>query len=277
MTFAGFAKSLAREPLVHFLLAGGLIFALYEWSGAGRDAGSYRIAVSEEDIRGLAAEWAGTRQRPPSKAEMEGLIESRIREEILYREALRLGFDRDDVIVRRRMARKMDYLAEQQADADDPGDAVLQAYLETNAETYGSAAVTGFQQIYLGRDKVEGAPETLRGLNAGTIDPENLGQKISLPARIENADQGTIARQFGSAFAARLNDIETGAWTGPVQSGFGWHLVRIDRRAAGGEVKLADIRQRVLNDWRAGQVAGQKDNLYQELRGQYDVQVAPFQ
>ncbi|WP_164117570.1 peptidylprolyl isomerase [Sphingorhabdus sp. Alg239-R122] len=277
MTFAGFVKFLVREPLVHFLLAGGLVFALYGWSGAGRDAETYRITVSEEEIRTLAANWMGTRQRPPTKAEMKGLIESRIREEIFYREALRLGFDRDDVIVRRRMARKMEYLAEQQANTDDPGDAVLQTYLEVNPEVYGGNSVTSFQQIYMGRDAVEDAPETLRSLNAGTIDPGSLRQKISLPARVENADKDAIARQFGSAFATRLNDIETGAWTGPVESGFGWHLVRIDSRTADDTVRLTDIRQRVLNDWRAQKIAAQKTAVYRDLRRQYDVRVASFQ
>lgn len=277
MAGGGIAKAIVREPLVHFLIAGACIFAGYEWTGAGRDVGDYSIEIGEGEIRQLALTWAGTRQRPPTKAEMDGLLEDRIREEILYREALRLGLDRDDMIVRRRMAAKMDYLAEQEAEADPPSDAELQAYFDDNSAKYGSGPVYDFEQIYLGRDPGSDISGLAQKLNSGAVRPEEVAVRLSLPRSFDGVGSNEIARRFGSDFAQAMIGAEQASWTGPIASGYGLHMVRIAAREQGKLPELKNIRQQVFNDWRAERIAERRAEIYSDLRRQYHVEIAPFQ
>jgi hypothetical protein len=143
-------KSFLREPLVHFLLLGALLFALNAWlRPAAAPAGNVEIVVSEARVRNLAQNFRRTWQRPPTRQELEGLVESHVREEVFYREALALGLDRDDAIIRRRLQQKMEFVSEEASALARPSDAELQQYLETHPGDFVVEPRVTFAHVYL--------------------------------------------------------------------------------------------------------------------------------
>jgi peptidyl-prolyl cis-trans isomerase C len=264
-----------REPLVHFLALGAALFAFSMWRGEPVDPASRTIRIDEATVRGLAESFAQTWNRPPTAAEIDGLIRDHVKEEVYYREALRLGLEADDPIIRRRLRSKMEYLAASQAESAVPGDAVLQAWLDRNAARYAIGARVSFDQIYLAN--AAASPPRLLALRARlgrTADWRTLGDPISLPRSMENAGQEEIARTFGDGFGTAVIAASPGAWTGPVASGFGAHLVRVRSSQPGRAPTLAEVRQRVENDWRAATVKQREAQAYQALLDAYDISIA---
>jgi hypothetical protein len=258
-----------REPLVHFLIGGALVFAFFTLRGEAVDPDSRSITVTVDTAEQLAARFEQTMQRAPTPAEMDGIIRDYIREEVYYREAIRLGMDADDSVIRRRLRSKMEYLARAEAEATKPDDATLQAWLDKNVARYAADTRTSFDQVFLGDG--DGAA-ALRALKAGA-DWQGLGKPISLPKSLEAADKAEIARVFGEAFAAALAKQRQGDWSGPVRSGFGQHLVRVRKMEVPQPPTLADIRQRVENDWRAATAASREAKAYQALLDGYSITI----
>jgi peptidyl-prolyl cis-trans isomerase C len=258
-----------REPLVHFLLAGLAVFLFFQFRVEAVDPGSRRIVVDVATAEQLAARFEQTMQRTPSGKEMEGIIRDHIREEIYYREALRLGLDDEDEVIRRRLRSKMEYLARAEAEAAVPNEETLQSWLNRNAARYATDALYSFDQIYLG-DRSAG--QVLGAMQKG-IDWHDLGQAISLPKSMEKATTADISRTFGDGFAAALVGQKQNSWVGPIASGFGQHLVLIRALSVPKPPKLADIRQRVENDWRAQTAATREAKAYQALLDGYDIQI----
>jgi len=266
-----------REPLLHFLALGAGLFALFALVG-GEEPGSRRIVVGSGTLENLAATFARTWQRPPTRAELEGLVADHVREEILYREAVALGLDADDVIVRRRMRQKMELLAESFGEAAEPGEADLEAWLREHADRYRSEPRLGFRQVYLSRDRrgadVESdAARLLEALRSGGAagDPEALGDPITLPGDLRDAPLSEVARQFGESFAAGIAELPPGEWTGPVESGYGVHLVRVEDRVEGRQPALGEVREAVLRDWQSARVEDARESYYRSLREGYSV------
>lgn len=273
----GLAQAL-REPLFHFLIAGGVIFALFSWSGNSVDASSRRIIVDEEQVQRLATLWSQTWRRPPTGAELDGLIRDYIKEEVYYREAKRLGLDEDDIIVRRRLRSKMEFLAMSEAENMVPSDALLQAWLDKYPARYATDPVVSFDSVYIASDGTDDvarnrALDMLAQLKQGS-DPATLGDAISLPRSMDAASQDSIRQQFGDDFAAAILSLPMGQWSGPIQSGFGLHLVRIRHIDASRKPALTDVRQRLENDWRAATKEQRENSAYQKLLDGYDIEIA---
>jgi hypothetical protein len=275
-------RSLAREPLVHFLLLGTVLFALDAWlRPAATATASAEIVVSEARIRNLAQTFRRTWQRPPTREELDGLVESYVREEVLYREALVLGLDRDDAIVRRRMQQKMEFVAEEAAALVKPTDADLDAYLAGNADAFRTEARATFAQVYLDPGKHPGTLEAdaqrlLATLNLAGASPDlgKVGDSLMLldPA-YENATQAEIERLFGAEFARALVKQPVGKWVGPIASGYGVHLVRLEALAPGGMPTLADVRPLVEREWANAKRQELQQAFYDRLRAKYAVRV----
>ena len=260
-----------REPLVHFLAAGAALFALFAWMGEDVDPASRTITVTQEDRARLALQWERTFARPPTDGELDALTEQFVREEVLYREALRLGLDRDDAVVRKRMATKMDFLATSAAETAQPGDAVLQKWLEDHPTRFASDARFTFDQLYFAERPA--ADAALKRLAAGA-GGEAAGESISLPATASDMPRTNVSSHFGEQFAASLDTLAPGqSWQGPVLSGFGWHLVRVTGRHASRVPKLSEVRQQVENDWRAATAKARRDEGYAILRDAYEVEI----
>jgi len=272
----GLPGRLLREPLVHFLALGAALFALF--AAVGRDEGGAdrRIVVAAGAVEHLAAVFERTWQRPPTPVELEGLVADHVREEILYREAVALGLDRDDVIVRRRMRQKLELLAEGLGRSVEPSDEELAAFLAAHAERYRVEPRVAFQQLYLSRDRRgpaagADAARLLARLRAG--DPAALGDPLPLPATLRDAPLSEVGRQFGARFAERLATLPIGEWSGPVESGYGPHLVRVEARSEGRVPALAEVREAVARDWQGARAEAAAEELYRTLRSRYQVVV----
>lgn len=267
---------LLNEPLVHFLGGALLVFAFFWATGSNRDPADYEITISQTDIERLKAGWVQNFRRAPTQTELDGLIDQEIREEIYYREALRLGLDRNDPVIRRRLYTKMRFLDNEEVETE-PTDTVLQKWLDEHSEKYALSSLYDLEQIYLGQqDLLDEAriAQLVGDLNQGTIQPDEVAQPISLPTQLRKVETAAISRQFGEKFASSLTSIETDKWQGSVPSGFGLHLVKITARIPGKTASLDDVRQRVTNDWRAAQTAAQEKESLSKYLTQYDVTVA---
>ncbi len=265
---SAYARQVLKEPLFHFLIAGLMIFLLF--SGGSADPESRKIIVNEAQVARLAAQWQQTWQRPPNLAELDGLIRDHIREEVYYREALRLGLDRDDAIIRKRLRAKMEFLGTSAVELATPDDAVLQDWLDQNGARYAKDAVISFDQIYL--RSAGAAPTILARLKAGARW-ERLGDAISLPKAMEETQRSEIERQFGMQFASALGAQPVSVWSGPVESGFGTHLVRVRAVKATQTPALSEVRQRVENDWRSATKNDRETRAYQALLDGYDIRI----
>lgn len=262
-------KQSLREPLVHFLAAGSALFLLMGQFG-DEETLDRSITINEAEVARLASQWEQTWRRPPTQQQLDSLIRDYIKEEIYFREAMRLGLDADDPVIRRRLRAKMEFLATAQIQNMEPTDAALQTFYTKNTIRYAEKPAYSFDQQFLGEDE-DIAKASVLALKAGK---PVQAQSLSVSASMENAASDSIAREFGDGFADSLRTLPQERWSGPVQSGFGWHAVRVREVLASGTPPLSDIRQRVSNDWRAETQAKREAAAYQALLDGYDIRIA---
>jgi hypothetical protein len=269
-----------REPLLHFLVLGGTVFALYAYRTGGEQVASPRdrIVVSEGRIQQMAEIFNRTWQRPPAPQELRGLIEAYVKEEIYYREALKLGLDRDDTLIRRRMQQKMEFLTEPADDALKATDADLQAFLDTNRTEFKVEPRLAFQQIFIkpngAEEPTDARIEKVLGEARGAAldaDVSGLGDAILLPHAMRLAAASVIDRDFGEGFSERLALLPRNAWSGPVKSPFGLHLVRITEFRDGYDPPLEAVRQTVEIKWRTAKRTTFRQMEYQRLSDKYEI------
>jgi len=270
------AKRLLREPLLHFALLGAALFGAYRLvAPKGSDAAA--VVVSSGQIVAMAEQFRGTWQRPPTREELQQLIDARVRDEVLYREGVALGLDRDDPVVRNRVKQRVELLTEEALTAE-PTDAELQAYMDAHREKFERPGAVSFEQIYFDparhgaaiEAEARRAREVLQG--GGTI----RGDATMLPPRMDEALPIDVQTAFGAAFAEAVRGLAVGAWSAPVKSAFGCHLVRVTRRTKARSPTLAEARDAVLREWSRARTAEAKEQLYESLRARYTVVVAPI-
>ncbi len=258
-----------REPLAHFLAAGSVLFLLMSQFGSS-DSLDRSITINEEEVARLASQWEQTWQRPPSAQQLDSLIRDYIKEEVYVREAMRLGLDVDDPIIRRRLRAKMEFLATAEIQNMEPTDAELQRYYDTKKSLYAAKHAFSFDQQFLGEDE-NVAQDSMRAMLQGKTPPS---QALSVPQSMESAEWDSVSRQFGDDFANNLRNAPQGKWSGPVRSGFGWHAVRVRNVVAAGTPALSAVRRRVSNDWRAETQSKREAAAYQALLDGYDIRIA---
>ena len=271
---------LLREPLVHFLVLGVGLFLLFGIVGDSDDAQSGRIVISTARVAQLTEIFTRTWQRPPTEQELEGLIEGHIREEVYYREALAMGLDRDDTIVRRRLRQKLEFFTDDLMAAIDPTQEQLEAYLSGHPDTFRVPVQLSFRQIYFNLDRrgeqaKEDAETLLARLNGASLemDTTGFGDSLMLPDEYGRVSEVEVARAFGEDFAAALFELPAGRWSGPVESGFGLHLVLIRERQPGSLPALADVHQAVEREWRNARREEATEAFYRGLRERYVISV----
>ncbi len=271
-------KRLLREPLLHFLILGAGIFVLFSTVGDVQDEKSDRIVVSAAKIENMAKLWKRTWQRPPTQQELEGLIEDHIKEEVLYREALALGLNQDDTIIRRRLRQKMEFLVEDVAAVAKPTEAELQVFLEKNPTMFRVQGRVSFSHIFLDQDRRgEAAHRDAESLrirlvgSTGRVDPAALGDPFLRPHDFKALPENEVVKLFGREFAARLLELKPGQWTGPVESGYGVHLVHVRERTEGRLPELADVRAAVRREWLAARRREANAAFLRRLRDKYTV------
>ena len=276
-------RRLLREPLVHFLAAGLVLFGLSALLGESFGAGDdrRRIEVSAGRVRQLRDTWTRQRGAPPTRAQLDGLIEDFIREEVLYREAIASGLDQGDAIVRRRLAQKVEFLAQSVASTVEPTDAELQAFFEANSERYVAPEQVGFEHVYFSRERRgPGAEEAARGALAlltgggpAAAEAAALGDRFMLQRAYPPQTRDQIRDLFGPRFAARVFELPPDVWTGPVESSYGAHLVRVRRRVPSRLPALAEVRGAVTRDLDEQRLRSAADEYYARLRARFEIEV----
>lgn len=275
-------KKLLREPLVHFLLLGTALFAAdgVLVKRAATEPG--KIVVSQVRIDHLTQGFARTWLRAPTAEELEGLIRDYIREEVYYREAMAMGLDRDDTIIRRRLQQKLEFLSENVTDLTQPTDEELRAFLQNHPDRFRSQRRFSFHQVYLSlerhRDSLAGdAAELLRQLKRSgkSFDILTLGDPSLLEPRFANVEATEVAKQFGEKFASALNDLPLGEWQGPVESSYGIHLVFVDERTERRSPALEDVREAVRRELLNVRRLEANKKFYDGLRKRYTVSIEP--
>jgi PPIC-type PPIASE domain len=267
-----------REPILHFLLIGGLLFWVY-----GRvtpmDNGGGRIVVTQAMVDELAQQHQARWMRPATEQELANLVDAHVRDEVLYREGLTLGLDRDDPVIKRRVRQKLDVMFEEQLAAAAPSDAELSAHLARHAVRFTRPASLSFEQIFFdGSAKepaVERAVAAAQGALACGVDAQALGQPTLLPRSVDQQPADRIKRDFGAVFTASLNQLPVGVWSGPVASGLGAHLVRVSARTPAVLPPLDEVRQQVTRDWENERRDRSREHSYRKLRERYDVVIEP--
>jgi len=275
-------RKLIREPLFHFLLLGAMIFLLAGRVRSGSVGSGDKIVVTQSQIESMVVGFSRTWMRPPSQEELQGLVDDFVREEVLYREAKAMGLDQDDIIVRRRMRQKFEFLAEDQAArTGPPTDQELESYLRQHADKYSEEPNFSFDHIFFSREMrgasadAEANAMLARLSGKGTIDIAKLGDAFLLPSRFEKTSAGETARLFGEKFAEDLTKAPLGTWAGPIESSYGIHLVRVNARIPEGAPPMAKVREAVLRDLLSDRRKQELDTQYEKLRARYMVVVEP--
>lgn len=267
----------SREPLVHFLGLGVAIFGLQAWVVGGPGETDRRIEITRAEVEGLAEMWSRSRGRPPTAEELRGLAADRVREEVLAREAVALGLDRDDVVVRRRLAQKMEFLLEEVASLE-PSEEALRAFFEERADRYAVPGRVSFRHVYFSPERHEDAETSARraleALRRGEAeDAGPWGDPLPLEPGFRDLSESDVASLFGDGFARTLGTLDPGRWEGPVRSGYGLHLVRVDARRPARAARLEEVRERVLRDWRHARREELERAAFARLRERYEVSV----
>jgi len=265
-------KGFLRDRLMWFMVAGLLIF----WVDAAIRKGAEReIIISLPLVEKLATQWEAQTKRPPTPSELDMLIEGHIREEILMREAVAMGMDEDDVIIRRRLAQKMEFLIGEGISAEKPTEETLRAYFGENSEVFVQASRVSFRHIFLGASPDNGEP-ILTQLDGVDADWRALGQPFMLQREYIERTRGDVGETFGVSFMNYLfdsQDIEI--WGQPVRSAYGWHLVYIVDRVAEKPLSFEAAADRVARAWIAEKESVAREKAWRDLRAKYAVSLAP--
>ena len=272
-----------REPLTRFFAAGAALFVVYALAGSRAPTDGRRILIDQYELEALAALWQAQWRRPPTRDELTRLVVDRVREEVLYREALALGLDENDVLVRRRLAEKLEMALNDVAATAEPGDDELRRYFESHADRYVEPAGLTLTHRFFSRDRRGDSADAdaraaLEALAAGgAVDDDSFHAAKTLTLE----DAGRMEQIFGTAFRDAVVEHagrprSRHAWFGPVPSAYGAHLVRVDAYREGRRQTLDEVRETVLDDWRRDHVAARESERYAEMRARYEVDVAPF-
>jgi peptidyl-prolyl cis-trans isomerase C len=270
-----------REPLLQFLVIGLALFAGYSVGNRNADQRGQpgHIELTADDLRQMSIAWLAQGRPPLTEEEMQALVDARVREEILYREALALGLDKDDAIVRRRMAQKMEFLFEDVAALREPTAEELRTWFQDNAERFTRPARATFRHLYFSPDR--------RGANARADSARALakiaGKPMDAPEATALADPfmfqdyypdrtpEDVRKLFGPGFARALFAIAPGAWAGPIESGYGWHVVWVDAMTPARVPAFEEVGRDVKTAWLEDRRADMREKTFEAMRARYTV------
>jgi len=284
MLRSSFLSTLKRwlgEPLLHFLLIGIALFAVYAYLHRGRGGveSSRQIVLTLDELRQMDMYFESQWHRAPTPAEFQALVEDKVREEVLYREGIAMGLDKDDTIVKRRMAQKMQFLAEDVAAAHEPSTAELKAWFDKNKDKFALPGRYSFRHLYFSPDKrsanaQEDAAKVLAKI-ASQPEDSKLAASLADPFMFQNyygdRTPEAIAKEFGPPFAMTLEKLKPGSWQGPVESGYGWHLVFVDTVIPGRIPAFEEAEPDVKTAWLGEQKAQAWKKAYDVMRAKYIV------
>lgn len=270
-----FLRRVAREPLAHFLVVGALLFG-----GLSIVKATQRptVTLDAQDLNQLATYWEVQMQRPPNKVELAGIIRDRIDEELLAHEALRLGLDKGDMIIRRRLAQKVAFATDDTAEVAEPTDKALREYYAKTSDRYAAPARVAFQQVFFSGDRPHGGAQKAaaqaigRAEEGGREDP--TGDPFLFPLAYDDVSIADLLRDYGPAFVKTLETAPVGSWQGPVLSPYGWHIVKVTTRHQAASVAFEAVRDQVREAYLTERRAEANAAFLRTLRKRYRVVVA---
>jgi peptidyl-prolyl cis-trans isomerase C len=274
-------KRWLREPLLHFLLIGIAVFSVYAYIHRGRGGveSSRQIVLSLDELRQMDMYFESQWHRKPTPEELQDIVEDKVREEVLFREALAMGLDKDDTIVKRRMAQKMQFLAEDVAAAHEPSPAELKTWFEKNSNKFALPSRISFRHLYFSPDKRgknarENATKVLAKI-AGQPEDSKLAISLADPFMFQDyyGDRApeALAKEFGPPFAVAVERLKPSSWQGPIESGYGWHLVFVDTVIPGRIPAFEELEPDVKTAWLGEQKQQAWQKAYQKMRAKYAV------
>jgi hypothetical protein len=271
-----------REPLLHFLILGAVLFLLFHFVKGGFATRQNEIVISSGTVRTISEGFQRVWKRPPTQQELDSLIQDYIKEEIYYREAMTMGLDRDDTIIRRRLRQKMEFLADGMGYIKEPTEKDLQLYLQKHPEKFRVESRYTFSHVYLNPEQHQNslpqdATQLLTKLNnaGNSVDASQYGDRFMLGYYFSNQSESNVARTFGDQFGKQLAQLETGKWVGPIESGYGQHLVLISSRTEGTTPLLSEVRKQVQSEWMTEEAKQTSEKFYESLRSRYNVKIEP--
>ena len=269
----GFLARAIRDPLIHFLILGGLLFIGVSLWDSGRND-EHKIIITPQMRTRAAALFEATEQRKPTASELEALMDEQIKEEIYYREALKLGLDKDDTVIRRRLRQKLEFLQEDTGADMSPSEAELRSYYNAHKDSYISDRHLSFSQVLLSPKQL--APEDRLVVEAkaalnGGASPNTLTRSRLLPVSMKRETAKAVSDTFGTDFLTALLDQTPGIWAGPISSGFGTHLVRLEENDPPRPLRFEEARSEVLRDVRRARREKAAHDFYESLRKNYTI------
>jgi len=273
-------KMFLREPLVHFLLLGAMLFAVHAALRSPTTVARDEVVVTVDQIRDIAAAFTRNRQRPPNAEELKGLVDAHVREEVFSREGIRLGLDRSDRVIRQRLEKEMEVIAENSAAVSEPTDAELAEFLATHAEIFRREPGFTFRQVFLNPPKrgpqlASDAASILSDLQrrGPTDDYKTLGDRSVLPTDFVDQTQSRIRAQLGETFVSALANVNPGKWVGPIESAYGQHLVWMERRTDARTPALDEVRGEVMRELMTARRQKVGQRFLEELLARYRVKI----
>jgi peptidyl-prolyl cis-trans isomerase C len=270
-----------REPLLHFLLVGLVLFIGYSVLHPKPEATSEsnRIVLTPDDLVQMSVTWLAQGRPPPTPEQMQNLIELKVREEVLFREAVALGLDKDDTIVKRRLAQKMEFLAEGASTDNEPTTDMLRAWFKENPERFALLPRVSFRHLYFSSDRHgEHAREAathalgeLAGKPGDSKDAAVLGDPFMYQDYYGDRSFDDMVKLFGLNFSRALVSLKPGSWQGPVESGYGWHLVFVDSSVPSRVPTFEEIEPDIKSNWMEAQRVEAKRKVYETMRARYQV------
>ena len=278
---ASFSKRWLREPLLHFLLIGMALFVVWGKLNPAqiREGGMSRIVITEDDLVQFDQVWRAKWQRPPTPQELVAMVDNKIKEEILYREALAMGLDRDDSIIKRRLAQKMAFLGEDVSGIQEPTADEIHNWYQRHSGTFSLPERGSFRHLYFSTDaRGDGARDAalqalgvLWGKAGDDAATQGLGDPFMFQDYYGDRSPVEVASDFGGQFTEALFQLEPGSWQGPVESGLGWHLVFIDTLTPGRIPALEEVSAQVRNEWVAEQRQKANTRAFAAMRERYEI------
>ena len=271
---------LLREPLLHFMFIGAAIYLLYGvFAEPVPETDDKTIVVTAGEVEWMQTSWQKRWNRPPTAQEFDGLVQQYIKETVLYREALTMGLNQHDQVIRRRLAQKLEFLAKDLVALTPPTEEELQSYFDEHLDRYQEPALYTFTQVFIDPDKrgdttledAEAIKAKLIAQGDAIEDPGALGDGLMLQDYYPQKDPLEIQKLFGSGFTESLLELSPGQWHGPVLSGYGVHLVYISSISEPPAPEFTALRERVVQDWTMERGEELNDKFYASLREQYTV------
>jgi len=274
-------NKLLREPLFHFLLLGGLLFALYSFLNKDEvDPEDYTVHITQSDVDRLVKAYQKNWNASPDSTTLAAIIEEEVNTELLYREALRMNLDHNDEIIRRRLKQKFEFLVKDLVSLEQASEADLQTFYKEHPELYQSPKTISFSQIYFSPDKRRNPQQDASTLFSQINNQDSpatfkeQGDDFHLPSRFIRKDKEAVRQEFGKQFADALFQITEQGWASPLSSGYGYHLVYIDTILPSAPISFDRVQEQVMQDWNQKQQMNYNEQLLKNLRSQYKIEYA---